>query len=523
MNRRLPVILMLLVLVPVVGLGWLGLRLQSAEQRVVERRLRESLDDRLALQRLVLQRHLIDVERDLARQFADADQWSPEQHDALRRTHPLVVETFVLSPGAELLHPRLSETLSSRERDLVRQLNAFLRANPMLFVRAADEADASDRPATQGWSVRYDGSGLAIFFWRRTLTGAIAGIEVARSRLMADLVALLPDTPTSGDAEAGSFRLVDENGAVIYQWGRHEPESARLPDGQMTLDPPFAAWRFEYFLPADYFAAPSGGRLAFWAALAAGGVLILALAFALLREHSREMREAAQRVHFVNQVSHELKTPLTNIRLHAELLDESTDDSDPEARRRLDIIVAESQRLSRLIDNVLTFGREGRGMLTLQVRTVCLDDLVREIVERFRPVLRSSGIEIETALDAPQPVPCDPDAVGQILGNLIANVEKYAADGRHLAITTTQAKDCIVVQVADRGPGVPGHARERIFEPFCRLDDGLTARAAGTGIGLTIARKLAHLHGGSLELVQWQNGCTFELRLPIPDREAMRS
>ena len=102
-----------------------------------------------------------------------------------------------------------------------------------------------------------------------------------------------------------------------------------------------------------------------------------------------------------------------------------------------------------------------------------------------------------------------------MLGNLLSNVEKYAACGRHLEITSAQAGDRTTVTVSDRGPGIPKGQRERIFKPFHRLSNRNTDGVSGTGIGLTIARKLARKHGGDLTLTHPRDtpGCQFTLTL----------
>jgi signal transduction histidine kinase len=238
------------------------------------------------------------------------------------------------------------------------------------------------------------------------------------------------------------------------------------------------------------------------------------------------MRVAEQRVSFVNHVSHELKTPLTNIRMYADLLAETlTDDDgdpldprDPRARH-LGVIVRESDRLSRLIRNVLNFARSQEDRLVLAPRTGRLGDAVRATVEAHAESLRAQGFEVDLALDGDGLRSFDPDAVEQVLTNLISNVEKYARSGHYLSISLDfQESDRARVRVRDRGPGVPREHRERIFEPFWRASDRTSDGVAGTGIGLDIARRLARLHGGDLRLLPApaDGGSLFEFTLRAP-------
>jgi len=253
----------------------------------------------------------------------------------------------------------------------------------------------------------------------------------------------------------------------------------------------------------------------------------MALAYYLSRGIGRQMREARQRVNFVNQASHELRTPLTNIRLYADLLDQDLQRIDPEeddrAKSHLAVITSESSRLSRLINNVLTFARLNRDANPVRPQRSSVDDVIREVVEQFSPSLERLDIEVTLHLDADQEVRLDVDALEQILGNLINNVEKYAADGKHLQISSRHQQGTTCIDIADAGTGIsPGFAK-RIFDPFERASDHIEA-ATGTGIGLAIARGLSRRCGGDLVLLESLMGASFRLTIVTPlcqsDKEA---
>jgi signal transduction histidine kinase len=255
-----------------------------------------------------------------------------------------------------------------------------------------------------------------------------------------------------------------------------------------------------------------------------GGLAGLALALAtgawlIWRARTRESRLAAQRVSFVNQVSHELKTPLTSIRMYAELLKSAHEDADlsdaEPASRHLAVITRESDRLSRLIKNVLTFARGQENRLAVSPRMVVPDEVVEATLATHRPALLQAKIALESDLAAKSVIAVDPDALEQILSNLLSNVEKYAKSGGWVKVSTRLESERLVLRVADRGPGVPPAQRELVFEPFWRASDKLTDGVTGTGIGLDIARRLARLHGGDLVLVDGDgpSGATFEARL----------
>jgi signal transduction histidine kinase len=232
------------------------------------------------------------------------------------------------------------------------------------------------------------------------------------------------------------------------------------------------------------------------------------------RESNRELRDARQRVRFVSQVSHELRSPLTNIRLYAELLEDRIRDVDAGALEHIGVIVSESHRLSRLIDNVLTFARHGRGELVLRCSAADLGAVVAEVVDHHRPLLAARGVNVKAELETPLAALFDRDAVAQILGNLLSNVEKYAPDSGDLVVAAFHRGGECVVRVTDLGPGIPPAAQERVFQPFTRLSDRLNEGVSGAGIGLAISRDLAELQGGGLRIVETASGACFELTLP---------
>ena len=246
------------------------------------------------------------------------------------------------------------------------------------------------------------------------------------------------------------------------------------------------------------------------------GVAVGLLAFVLIRDFTRDMREAGRQVSFVNQVSHELKTPLTNICLYAELLDkdmESFPEEDVEQpRKRLNVILAEGQRLSRLIGNVLTFARQERRSLQPRYSPCVPDEVIQQVLKHFYPALAALNVRIDMQLNAAGIQRLDTDFVEQILGNLISNVEKYAAESELLIVRSRIEGHVLIIDIIDDGPGISASNRNRVFEPFVRLSEDVSS-AAGSGIGLSISRELARLHGGEVQLLDSVSGCHFVVTL----------
>lgn len=387
-------------------------------------------------------------------------------------------------------------------------------------------AETREQPApflpSNGWFVWYWDRGLNLIYWQRRPSGHIVGAALERARWISDLISWLPETDRSDSKLESSdvqtaFRVLSSSSEVVYEWGDDVPTDA-VPFCEAPVAAPLASWRLQCFIPPDQIAT-GGGRsayLGFAAGLGAFAITLTSLAWLLYRDYSRDMREASQQVSFVNQVSHELKTPLTNIRLYADLLEHDLEqveaDQSEKPLRRLEVISSEAQRLSRLIGNVLTFARQQRKTLQLHPVSVNVIELVRQIADRFTPSLQNHGIEIQVSGESGNDLWLDPDFVEQILGNLISNVEKYAATGRRLEIRVAVSSEYATIDVIDAGPGIPVAHRASVFQPFSRLSSDLRA-STGTGIGLSITRELARLHGGDVELKDSASGCWFQVRL----------
>ncbi|MFK5920944.1 MAG: HAMP domain-containing sensor histidine kinase [Verrucomicrobiota bacterium] len=250
-------------------------------------------------------------------------------------------------------------------------------------------------------------------------------------------------------------------------------------------------------------------------------VLVLAGFFGYAQQQSAT-RLAEQRVSFVNRVSHELRTPMTNILLNVDLLSDSLTENDSPRSKRLGLIREEASRLSRLLENVLTFSEREKirsnPRQKLQPISCDIGLLISEVTSQFTPTLTRKHITVALAEpDAGIFAIADPDAFKQIISNLVSNVEKYASKGGKLEfeITTSPAKQTVTVSVIDHGPGIAKSEAGRVFRPFIRLNDSTTEGVSGTGLGLAIARDLAGNMNGKLKLIPQQRGARFELTLPL--------
>ncbi len=537
MRPRLAIIYLLLVLMPLGLLAWLGTKLAREEKARVRDSLQQVMQQRLADIDGTIVRLMEDLESELLRATdfmpADAPQvlqqqvriiqptYNTHQLRTLAGKHRFVRQFFVIAANNRFLHPPAGgpEQTDQEKRFYERTLSVWESGER--FYESTD--DAWSTGPNHGWHTWFWGEGVNLLFWKRTPGGQTLGAEIEVAALQAELIARLPDqTSHSRPARNQSssrharnqdtrIRLLDASAHTLYQWGNHEPVQSQTAEAEIAVAPPFSMWTLQYFasLPRGSSLLPINLTVSL---LALGSALLL-LALYFYKENTRELRTANQRVTFVNQVSHELKTPLTNIRMYAEMLEDQLPEEEKKPRNYLKVITDESRRLSRLIGNVLTFAQSKRQELHIHKATTVPDETICSTLEHFRPALEARGFQIHLDLNASHSQSIDPDLLEQILGNLISNVEKYAATGKYLGITSRQPETTLEITVQDHGPGIPSSQYETIFQPFQRISNQLSDGVSGTGIGLSIARDLARHHGGDLILQATETGAEFKLTI----------
>lgn len=237
----------------------------------------------------------------------------------------------------------------------------------------------------------------------------------------------------------------------------------------------------------------------------------------LWRDVRREVRTAAIRSQFVSSVSHELKTPLTAIRMFAETLRMGRARDEDTAAEYLDTIVNESERLTRLLNNVLEFSKMERGTTHFRLLPAMVEEPVRSAVRAMRYPLAQQGFSL--TVDVAERLPrvlLDADAIEQAVLNLLANAMKYSGQAREIQLRVTAEADGVVVSVTDHGIGIAPADQERIFEKFYRASTPENRHIPGTGLGLTLVDYITRGHGGSVRVASAPGqGSTFSLVLPL--------
>lgn len=405
----------------------------------------------------------------------------------------------------------LDEQLVSPPAQQAQVVQQSLMPQNLKMARRGWQRSAPPEDVLRGWLPWYTGRNLAWLAWVRQPDGLRYGIEVEMSGVLARLVPAFPTGMSPGQVLA----LLDGSGAVVHEVGgaEYRPSLPRL--ATVELAPALPHWQL-------VVAGAEGGTtrpLFFALAALLSALLLLALlggGWLLLREARRSEIEARIKTTFVANVSHELKTPLTTIRMYAEMLGEGRVRDAERRTRYLHVIVQESQRLTRLINNVLDFSRLEQGRKKYNPEALDLSAETRRILDAQMGRLQAAGLAVEVADGAvAQRAWIDRDVFEQALLNLLDNAAKYAAGGGRLTVGVVTDDGRSRVRVRDWGPGIPPTQQRFLFKPFYRLDDALTARQAGTGLGLSISRRLLREQGGDLTYEAAEGGgACFVLELP---------
>jgi len=221
--------------------------------------------------------------------------------------------------------------------------------------------------------------------------------------------------------------------------------------------------------------------------------------------------------YFVSSVSHELKTPLTSIRMFAELLQSKKYISKEKSNEYLHIIEGESERLRRLIDNVLNSAKIEKGIKTYEIISVSLNDIVKQAVKSVEYQFKIAKVALKKEICKEiLIINADPDAVEEAVLNLLSNAIKYSPAKTETIITISIQKGYAVVDVKDEGTGIDAEDVKNIFDPFFRTKDTKLVKAEGTGLGLALVKHIMDAHNGKIDVQsKVGKGSTFSLFFPL--------
>jgi len=483
---------------------------KDSRQQELDRQKEKASEILLGNARL-LKNRLNQIEGELDQLALDPDIPVQDLRSSMNRQR-LVKQAFIIDSSSTFLYPDAKGEISGRENDFIHEAENIDLAGSL----RAGISQSEDGSIQSHWYTWFMGDGINFIYYTQE-EKILKGFLLERYALISQLINVLPQS--TGDDHSFRIRLTDARGDILYQWGDYDMGESPEPLREYSLGEPLGSWRLFYYYNESSRAVgePDLSGFSMIPALALFTLIIILLAVYFYRENTREMKTAQNQVSFVNQVSHELKTPLTNIRLYSELLQNQL--TEPRELGYLDVIVKESGRLGRMINNVLTFSRGERGELKKRIVPVNINELIGEVLGKFKPLLDENSMEYEFEEKDLPLLETDRDMTEQILVNLIGNAVKYGAAGKYLGIQTDLNEDSCIVYIRDRGPGIDHSERNRIFKPFYRIDNSLSQNSSGTGIGLSIARRLAEESGSLLKLEKSRRGACFSLTIPIKDTE----
>ena len=299
-------------------------------------------------------------------------------------------------------------------------------------------------------------------------------------------------------------------------WGGAPPAGLRkvqraaadtgLPWTLVVTEPGTAAWGE---LP--------GQRRLLLVGLGALLVLIAAVSYLIYRSITREMAVARLQSDFVAAVSHEFRTPLTSLRQFQDLV--ADEEALPPEKRRIyqDAQARATDRLQRLVEALLDFGRMEAGRRPYRFEKLDAGALAQDVTEEFRREAAGHGFAVECSLDGEScPVNADSEALSRALWNLLDNAVKYSGESRRIDVGVERDGDVVRLSVRDRGLGIPAGERKRIFDKFVRGEAARALGIKGTGIGLAMVKHIVAAHGGSVEVAGGSGkGSVFTIALPV--------
>ncbi len=239
-----------------------------------------------------------------------------------------------------------------------------------------------------------------------------------------------------------------------------------------------------------------------------------AFIFQTIRSESEINRKKSD---FISAVTHELKTPLTSIRMYSEMLLDNMVTDEAKKARYYKFMVKESERLTRLIDNVLDFSKIENNNKVFNMEDGNLSELMLDLCEKYKNNLQLSGFEFIVDINDVSNATFDRDAITQVFINLLDNAVKYSSASalKSIRVSLNESHNRIILEIADKGIGIPKNAQKTIFDKFFRVENEMTRTSKGAGIGLSIVKEYVKAHGGTIDISSKEKrGTRFIISLP---------
>lgn len=330
-----------------------------------------------------------------------------------------------------------------------------------------------------------------------------------------NLASIFADFEADFVDSAVAYRIVDESGRFAAGADKLDDE----PFVVAAIGGDFPGWKIELsFKGGDVFdkAASEQITVYIWT-----GVLVIILILIVAAVAAQVVRKQIKlnklKNDFIATVSHELKTPLASIRLLVDTLLEGNYKDEQQAVEYFQMVSKENERLTRLIDNFLTFSRMERNKQAFKITQASPGDIAYAAAEAVKPKFKNSGrcdFQVQIADDLPD-VFADRDAMVMVLINLLDNAYKYSYDDKNIELKVFSEDNLVCFSVKDNGVGMARRQIRKIFDRFYQVDSSLSRRAEGTGLGLSIVKFILDAHKGAISVdSELGEGSTFTVRLP---------
>lgn len=459
------------------------------------------------------------------------------------KNNPLIRNVFIWDRQTRLIYPEINSYASHEEEMFVKRYEALFskripfknispktnentnyslmgKRNLIQLARHKSSQSAETayfpEPAKKiswGWMPWFMENNLYILGWvSKGQKHPVYGIELETTTLLSRIITDFPQTKNLNQA----FALINGQNQIIHQSGSLFIQQVNGAAYTISLSNSLPHWKLGIYTKDQSGAGKNSFFylsfilvLIFIASIISGGGL-------LLRQANMSRKEAVQKTSFVASVSHELKTPLTSIRMYAELLLMGKIKDEEKNKKYLRIIVSESERLTRLVNNVLDFSRLEQEKKNYSFSQFDIGKFLTDFSSANKRRFNAEGLELTLKLEKKNFfVTTDKDALDQICLNLADNILKYAGLGKTAEIHLKETKNTYIINFIDYGPGVPEKHRKLIFTKFHRVDNSLTAEKPGSGLGLSIAKKIAEDLGGDLKYIpQKPKGSCFSVEIP---------
>jgi len=299
--------------------------------------------------------------------------------------------------------------------------------------------------------------------------------------------------------------------------------SSAAPAGALTIKADFTdgfpPWSLEFYGPdLRFFETILSSRrgIYFYMFILIGGILIFGLIFAI-RSFTHELELSRMKSDFVSTVSHEFKSPLTSIRQIAEMLESGRVPSEERRQKYYEVLLQQSERLSLLIENVLSFAKMEEGKRKFAFEPTDIADMLQDIVSAARDRMECAGFDIDLEIQASLPkISADRAGLSQAVTNLLDNAVKYSGNSRKIVVKAYEESPFIGMSVKDFGVGIDKAELDKIFDRFYRGGDELTRTIKGSGLGLTLVKQIVEAHKGRVKVEsRLGEGSEFLILIPL--------